>query len=174
MRSIYGVGRHAIENLVNIMNVNSILVHCNIIHSSYMRGTQATVSYNFLPSMDNVFGDNIGEEGLGNLQVLRKVIAVSGMYVDYINEIQASHKLGYPAYWIASEGSPTLVFTYENTCLGAHHQQLDDLSKVAVTKAHSLAAYWNAASIKGDRGIRDKRGATCEAGPNRSTWPERS
>ena len=47
-RSIYSVGRHASENLVNI--VNSILVHCNIIHSSYMRGTQDPVSYNFFPS----------------------------------------------------------------------------------------------------------------------------
>ena len=46
-RSIYGVGRHASEDLVNIMSVNSILVHCNIIHSSYMRGTQAPVAYNF-------------------------------------------------------------------------------------------------------------------------------
>ena len=34
---VYGVGRHASEKLVNIMSVNSILVHCNIIHSSYMR-----------------------------------------------------------------------------------------------------------------------------------------
>ena len=32
-KSIYGVGRHASEQLVNIMSVNSILVHCNIIHS---------------------------------------------------------------------------------------------------------------------------------------------
>ena len=37
-RSTYGVGRHASEQLVNIMSVNSILVHCNIFHSSYMRG----------------------------------------------------------------------------------------------------------------------------------------
>ena len=37
--SIYGFGCHASENRVNIMSVNSILVHCNIIHSSYMRGT---------------------------------------------------------------------------------------------------------------------------------------
>ena len=44
----YGVGRHASEKLVNIMSVNSILVHCNIIHSSYMRGQQAPVVYNFL------------------------------------------------------------------------------------------------------------------------------
>ena len=45
---VYGVGRHASERLVNIMNVNSILVHCNIIHSSYMRGQQAPVVYIFL------------------------------------------------------------------------------------------------------------------------------
>ena len=47
---VYGVGRHASEKLVNIMSVNSILLHCNIIHSSYMRGTQAPVVYNFFPN----------------------------------------------------------------------------------------------------------------------------
>ena len=47
---VYGVGRHASEKLVNIMRVNSILVHCNIIHSSYMRGQQAPVVYNFFPN----------------------------------------------------------------------------------------------------------------------------
>ena len=46
--------------------------------------------------------------------MLREVMAISGKYVDYIDEIQASHKLGYPAYRIAPEGSPTFVFTYEN------------------------------------------------------------
>ena len=46
----YGVGRHASEKLVNIMSVNSILVHCNIIHSSYMHGQQPTVVYNFFPN----------------------------------------------------------------------------------------------------------------------------
>ena len=49
-KSIYGVGRHASEQLVNIMSVNSILVHCHIIHSSYMRGVQAPVVYNFFPN----------------------------------------------------------------------------------------------------------------------------
>ena len=49
-QSIYGVGRLASENLVNIMSVISILVHYNIIHSSYMRGTQAPVAYNFFPN----------------------------------------------------------------------------------------------------------------------------
>ena len=48
--SIYGVGRHAGDNLVNITSLNSILVHCNIIHSSYMCGIQAPVAYNFLPN----------------------------------------------------------------------------------------------------------------------------
>ena len=49
-RNINGVGRHASENLVNIMSVNTTLVHCNIIHSSYMRRTQTPVAYNFLPN----------------------------------------------------------------------------------------------------------------------------
>ena len=50
-RSIYRVGRQAIEQLVNIMSVNSILVHCNIIQYSYMRGVQAPVVYNFFPNV---------------------------------------------------------------------------------------------------------------------------
>ena len=49
-RRIYGAGRHPSENLVNIMSVNSILVHRNMIHSSHMRGTQAPVAYNFFPN----------------------------------------------------------------------------------------------------------------------------
>ena len=32
------------------MSVNSILVHCNIIHSLYVRDVQAPVFYNFIPS----------------------------------------------------------------------------------------------------------------------------
>ena len=40
--------------------------------------------------MVNIFSDSTGEEGgLGNLQVLRKVIAISGKYADYLDEIQA-------------------------------------------------------------------------------------
>ena len=49
-RSNHGVGRHKSEQLLNIMSVNSILVHCNINHSSYMRGVQAPVVYNFFPN----------------------------------------------------------------------------------------------------------------------------
>ena len=52
-----------------------------------------SVWYSELSSMVNVFGDSIDEEGgLGNLQVLRKVIAISGKYVEYIDELQASPK----------------------------------------------------------------------------------
>ena len=46
---LYSVGLHASEHLDNIMSVNSILVHCNIIHSLYTRGTQDPVAYNFFP-----------------------------------------------------------------------------------------------------------------------------
>ena len=120
--------------------------------------------------MVNVFVDSTGEEGgLGNLQVLRKVIVISGKYVDYVKEIQALRKLGYLAYRVASECSLTLGFTYESKvfCLGAHHRELDELTSLAVTKTHYLA-YWkedsssggSATSIKGDRGIQGKRGAT--------------
>ena len=84
--------------------------------------------------------------------------------------------MGYPAYRIASEVSPTFVFTYENKffCLGAHHQHLDELTSIAVTKTYCFA-YWkdgsssggNATSIKGDRGIQGKRtGGVGPIGPH--------
>ena len=64
--------------------------------------------------MFNIFGDSIGEDGPGKLQVVRKVIITSGKYVDYPDEIQVSHKLGYSVYRIAPDNnSPTLIFTYE-------------------------------------------------------------
>ena len=87
--------------------------------------------------MVNVFGST-GEGSLGNLHVLRKVIAIIGKYVDYVKEIQASQKIGYPAYRIACEGSPTLVFSYENKvfCLGAHHLHMAELTSLAITKGH--------------------------------------
>ena len=70
--------------------------------------------------------------------MLRNVIVLSGKYGDYVKEIQASQKLGYPAYRIAAEGSPSLIFTFENNiyCLGAHRSVVNML-----TKMHYLA-YW--------------------------------
>ena len=91
-----------------------------------------------------------------------------------MSEMQASHKLGYPTYRIAREGSPTFVFTYENKvfCLGAHHQHIYKLTLLAVTKTHYLTyckedscSEGNTTLIKGDRGIQGKRGATGGAGP---------
>ena len=96
-----------------------------------------SVWYSQSNSMVNVFGASTGEEGgLGNLQVLRKVIAIGGKYGDYFKEIQVSHKLGYPAYRIAPEGSLTFVFTYENKvfCLGAHQQHMYIGKKIAVVE----------------------------------------
>ena len=39
-----------VKNIVNIITVNSIQVHCNIIHFSYMCGHQASVVYNLFPN----------------------------------------------------------------------------------------------------------------------------
>ena len=48
--------------------------------------------------MVNAFGESTGEDGgLGNPRVLKKVIIIRGKYGDYVKEIQAAHKLGYPA-----------------------------------------------------------------------------
>ena len=38
-------------NLVNILSVNSILVHCDVIESSRLNGVEAPVIYNFLPEV---------------------------------------------------------------------------------------------------------------------------
>ena len=47
----YKHGRHESENLVNIMNVNSILVHCDIITASRVNGVEAPIIYNFFPNV---------------------------------------------------------------------------------------------------------------------------
>ena len=40
------------ENPVNIMTVNSILVHCNLISDSYLNGKKTTVIHSFYPNTD--------------------------------------------------------------------------------------------------------------------------
>ena len=47
----YKRGRHESENLVNIMNENSILVHCDIVGASRVNGIEAPIIYNFFPSV---------------------------------------------------------------------------------------------------------------------------
>ena len=46
----YKVGLHEGENHVNILSVNSILVHCDVIESSRLNGVEAPVIYNFFPA----------------------------------------------------------------------------------------------------------------------------
>ena len=49
--AIYGKGRHLSENTVNIMRVNSIFVHTNVIGSTYVNGSQSPVIYSFFPDI---------------------------------------------------------------------------------------------------------------------------
>ena len=44
-------GRYESENIVNILNVNTILVHCDIIEGSRVNGKVAPVIYNFFPDV---------------------------------------------------------------------------------------------------------------------------
>ena len=44
-------GRFESENIVNILNVNSILVHCDIVGASRLNGIEAPVIYNFFPDV---------------------------------------------------------------------------------------------------------------------------
>ena len=90
---VYGVGRHASENLVNIMSVNSILVHCNIIHPSYMRGTQAPVADNFFPNAAP--GQNI-LEAPHNLIYLPVTVYV-------ISTLQCGFRISTESSWIYVE-----------------------------------------------------------------------
>ena len=43
--------RYESENIVNILNVNSILVHCDIVGASRLNGIEAPVIYNFFPDV---------------------------------------------------------------------------------------------------------------------------
>ena len=40
------------ENIVNIISINSILVHSDVISGSYVNGAQQSVIYNFFPNVD--------------------------------------------------------------------------------------------------------------------------
>ena len=51
------MGRHESENIVNILSVNSILVHCDVIDSFRLNGIEASVIYTFFP--DAAPGDKI-------------------------------------------------------------------------------------------------------------------
>ena len=46
---IFGKGRHLSKNTVNIMRINSIFLHTDVISSTYLNGIQAPVLYSFYP-----------------------------------------------------------------------------------------------------------------------------
>ena len=48
---IYRAGRFESKDPVNIMKVNSILVHCNVIGQSYLNGSQQPIIYSFFPNV---------------------------------------------------------------------------------------------------------------------------
>ena len=48
---IYGHGRWSSTHLVNIMSVNTILVHCSIVGASRVNGREAPVVYSFFPNV---------------------------------------------------------------------------------------------------------------------------
>ena len=49
--NVYGIGRPLSEHTVNIMHVNSIFVHTNVIGSAYVNGSQTPVIYSFFPDI---------------------------------------------------------------------------------------------------------------------------
>ena len=51
-KKIYKKGRHEGERPVNILSINSILVHCDVIGGSYVNGSQETVIYSFFPDVE--------------------------------------------------------------------------------------------------------------------------
>ena len=48
-KKVYTMGRHESEHIINILSVNSILVHCDVIESSRLNGIEASVIYTLFP-----------------------------------------------------------------------------------------------------------------------------
>lgn len=51
-KKVYTLGRHESEHIANILSVNSILVHCDVIESSRLNGIEAPVIYTFFPNAE--------------------------------------------------------------------------------------------------------------------------
>ena len=48
---VFGKGRNVSEHTVNIMRVNSIFVHCDVIGSTYLKGSQTPIVFSFFPDV---------------------------------------------------------------------------------------------------------------------------
>ena len=119
--------------------------------------------------MVNKFGDYswASEDVLANIQVVRKVKEISGTYKDYIDQIKTSIELGFTAYRIAAEESPTSVFVYDKQvwCLGSVGKVTELISDEVISETKYLV-YWiegdlddddGVIAIKGDKGMRGEK-----------------
>ena len=72
---IYTQGRYESARLVDILSINSILVHCNIVGASRVNGKEAPIIYNFFPNVAP--GDKIVETPMNLIYVPIIVDAIS-------------------------------------------------------------------------------------------------
>lgn len=49
--TLENIGEYESNNIVSILSVNAILVHCNIIEGSYLNGSQKPILYTFFPNV---------------------------------------------------------------------------------------------------------------------------
>ena len=75
--SIYNFGRHEGDELVNIMDINSIFVNCDIIASSRLNGIDAPIIYSFFPNVSP--GEKIVERPKNLIYLPITVDAISSM-----------------------------------------------------------------------------------------------
>ena len=69
--------RHEGDRLVDILDINSILVHCDIIGGPRLNGIEAPIIYNFFPNVSP--GDKIVEEPMNLIYVPIIVETISSL-----------------------------------------------------------------------------------------------
>ena len=48
---LLGIGEHESTNIVNILSINAIMVHCSVIGDSYLNSSQSPIIYTFFPNV---------------------------------------------------------------------------------------------------------------------------
>ena len=78
-----------------------------------------------------------------NLQSIRKIIKTSGIYKDYITEIESSIRIGYVPYRISMDKSPSYLYIFNKNvwCLGSRGKIAERVTDETITKEHFLV-YW--------------------------------
>ena len=105
---------------------------------------------------------------------MKKVIITSGKFIDYYNEIVATHRLGFPAYRnkVDIDASALLIsFNSRLLQLRSHKRDLNEISNETVT-VESHLAYWvvvdsddDAIALQGDKEPAEEKGSRGVAGP---------